>query len=133
MISWTAKWPALEPDASATLKSGRMLGLSSPAVGFHTSLAVKAAKLAPGAIKARMLVCIGADDPFIPPNHREDFESEMRDAGAEWEMQVYGRTVHSFTNPEAGKRNMPEAIRYSAEGAARAWASALDLLARTIG
>jgi dienelactone hydrolase len=103
------------------------------AVGFHTSLATKAAKLGPGAIKARMLVCIGADDPFIPANHREEFEAEMRTTNTEWEMQVYGRTVHSFTNPEAEKRNMPEAIRYSAESATRAWTSALDLLARAIG
>jgi dienelactone hydrolase len=102
------------------------------AVGFHTSLTTKAAKLGPGAIKARMLVCIGADDPFIPPDHRKEFEAEMRDVGTEWEMEVYGRTVHSFTNPDAAKRNMPEAIRYSAESATRAWASALDLLARTI-
>jgi dienelactone hydrolase len=43
-----------------------------------------------GAIKARILVCIGADDPFIPANQRAEFESEMRDAGADWEMQVYG-------------------------------------------
>jgi hypothetical protein len=42
------------------------------------------------------------------------------------------RTVHSFTNQEAAKRNMPEAIRYSAEAEARAWASALDLFERTL-
>jgi hypothetical protein len=36
------------------------------AVGFHTTLAAKAPAVDPGAIKARVLVCIGADDPFIP-------------------------------------------------------------------
>jgi dienelactone hydrolase len=48
-------------------------------------------------------------------------------------MNVYGRTVHSFSNDEASKRKMPEAIRYNPEAAARAWASALDLFARTLG
>jgi pimeloyl-ACP methyl ester carboxylesterase len=45
---------------------------------------------------------------------------------------VFGRTVHSFTNPEAAKRNMPEAIRYSPEADARAWGSALDLFAHAL-
>jgi dienelactone hydrolase len=102
------------------------------AVGFHTTLATKAPAVNPGAIKARVLVCIGADDPFIPANQRAEFESDMRAVGAEWQMNVYGRTVHSFTNQEAAKRNMPEAIRYSPEADARAWASALDLFAHAL-
>jgi dienelactone hydrolase len=102
-------------------------------VGFHTSLATKAPVVAPGVIKARVLVCIGADDPFIPATQRAEFESEMRNTGTNWQMNIYGRTVHSFTNDEAAKRNMPEAIRYNPEADARAWASALDLFARVLG
>lgn len=105
----------------------------SAVVGFHTSLTTKAPVVTPRAIKARVLVCIGADDPFIPAAHRAEFESEMRNAGADWQMNVYGRTVHSFTNDEAARRNMPEAIRYNPEADARAWASALDLFAQTLG
>jgi dienelactone hydrolase len=37
------------------------------AVGFHTTLATRAPVVDPGAIKARVLVCIGSDDPFIYP------------------------------------------------------------------
>jgi dienelactone hydrolase len=103
------------------------------AVGFHTGLATKAPVVSPGAIKARVLVCIGSEDPFIPPEHRADFEAEMRSVGADWQMNVYGRTVHSFTNQEAAKRNMPEAIRYNPEAEAGAWASALDLFAHALG
>jgi dienelactone hydrolase len=102
-------------------------------VGFHTNLATKAPVVTEGAIKARVLVCIGADDPFISAAHRAEFESEMRNTGTEWQMNVYGRTVHSFTNDEAAKRNMPEAIRYNPEADARAWASAVDLFARVLG
>jgi dienelactone hydrolase len=80
-----------------------------------------------------MLVCIGADDPFIPATQRAEFESEMRNTNTDWQMNVYGGTVHSFTNNEASKRNMPEAIRYNPEADARAWASALDLFARALG
>jgi dienelactone hydrolase len=96
-------------------------------VGFHTGLATKAPRTDARAIKARVLVCIGADDPFIPPDQRADFESEMRDAGVDWQMHLYGRTVHSFTNQEAAKRNMPDAIRYSTDADARSWAAMRQL------
>jgi len=56
------------------------------AVGFHTTLATKAPSVDPGAINARMLVCIGADDPFIPANQRAEFETEMRNVGADWQI-----------------------------------------------
>jgi dienelactone hydrolase len=102
------------------------------AVGFHTSLATKAPPCGRGEIKASVLVCIGADDPFIPASHRAAFEEEMRSAGADWEMSVYGNTVHSFTNQEAAKRNRPEAIRYSQRADSRAWASALELFSRLL-
>ena len=101
-------------------------------VGFHTSLATKAPRTDARAIKARVLVCIGADDPFIPPDQRTAFEAEMRDAGVDWEMHLYGRTVHSFTNPEAGRRNRPDAIRYSAEADARSWASMRDMFSEVL-
>ncbi len=68
-------------------------------VGFHSGLATVAPKTDAKAIKARILVCIGGDDPFIPPEQRVAFESEMRDAKVDWQMNLYGGTVHSFTNP----------------------------------
>jgi dienelactone hydrolase len=101
-------------------------------VGFHSGLAASGTKADANSLKARILVCIGADDPMIPPEQRADFEVEMRDARADWQMHLYGNTVHSFTNPEAAKRNMPEAIRYSAEADARSWASLQALFAATL-
>ena len=94
---------------------------------------VPSAKTDAKSIKARILVCIGADDPMIPPEQRAGFESEMREAGVDWQLHLYGNTVHSFTNPEAAKRNMPEAIRYSAEADARSWAALLELFSETLG
>jgi dienelactone hydrolase len=101
-------------------------------VGFHSGLATTAPKSDAKAIKARVLVCIGADDPFIPPEQRADFETEMRDAGVDWQMHLYGKTVHSFTNKQAAKRNMPDAIRYDAEADARSWASLQELFSETL-
>ena len=99
-------------------------------VGFHSGLATTAPKTDAKAIRAKILVCIGADDPFIPPDQRATFEAEMRDAGVDWQMHLYGGTVHSFTNQEAAKRNKPEAIRYSAEADARSWASMEQLFGK---
>ncbi len=102
-------------------------------VGFHSGLATNAPKTDAKAIKAKILVCIGGDDPMIPPEQRAAFESEMRDAGVDWQMNLYGNTVHSFTNQEAAKRNMPDAIRYSPEADARSWASLQELFSETLG
>jgi len=96
------------------------------AVGFHSGLKTKA-PAKPGAVKARVLACIGADDPFIPQEDRSKFEAEMRASGADWQIHYYGRTVHSFTSRNAAKRQMPEAIRYDAAADSRSWASMLAL------
>ena len=101
-------------------------------VGFHSGLATAAPKTDAKAIKARILVCIGADDPMIPAAQRAEFETEMREAGVDWQMHLFGRTVHSFTNQQAAAANMPDAIRYSAESDARSWASMRELFSETL-
>ena len=90
-------------------------------VGFHSGLGTVAPKTDAKAIKARILVCIGGDDPFIPLEQRAAFESEMCDAGVDWQMNVYGNTVHSFTNPTAANAKRPNAVRYSEEADRRSW------------
>jgi dienelactone hydrolase len=99
-------------------------------VGFHSGLSTNAPSTRP--IRGRIMVCIGADDPFITPDERAAFEAEMRKAGANWQMHLYGRTVHSFTNREADARGRPEAMRYSAEADARSWASMQELFSQAL-
>jgi dienelactone hydrolase len=101
-------------------------------VGFHSGLATVAPKSDARAIKARILVCIGGDDPFIPLEQRAVFEAEMRDAGVDWQINVYGNTVHSFTNPTASNARRPDAVRYSPEADNRSWKAMLDLFAETL-
>lgn len=95
-------------------------------VGFHSGLGTVAPKTDARAIKARILVCIGGDDPFIPLEQRAAFEAEMRDAGVDWQMNVYGNTVHSFTNPTAANAKRPNAVRYSPETDRRSWRAMQD-------
>ncbi len=101
-------------------------------VGFHSGLGTNAPKSAPGSIKARVLACIGADDPMIPVDQRNAFEAEMTEAKADWQLHTYGGVVHSFTNPDAAAANMPNAIRYDAKADARSWAALEELFGETI-
>ena len=93
----------------------------SGVVGFHSGLATAAPQDARN-IKGKVLVCIGADDPAIPSDQRSAFEQEMREGRADWQMNIYGGVVHSFTNPEADQRGQPERARYDAKADTRSWA-----------
>ena len=57
---------------------------------------------APGAVKAKVLVCTGGEDPHIKPEQVAAFKQEMKAAGVDYRMIVYPGAVHSFTVPEAG-------------------------------
>jgi dienelactone hydrolase len=95
-------------------------------VGFHSGLATEHPEDA-GNITAKVLVCIGADDPIIPPEQRLAFEEEMRAAGVDWQLHLYGGAVHGFTNPQADGTN--PAILYNASADRRSWRSMLALFA----
>lgn len=95
-------------------------------VGFHSGLGTPSPQDAAN-IKAKILVCIGADDPSIPPEQRADFEAEMRAGKADWQMHLYGGVIHSFTNPNAHKIGRPEFARYDAVADARSWAAMIAL------
>jgi dienelactone hydrolase len=90
-------------------------------VGFHSGLATTRPEDAKN-IRGKILVCIGADDPSIPLEQRTAFEKEMREGGVDWQMALYGGVVHSFTNPAADSRGMPQMARYDAKADARSWA-----------
>ena len=92
------------------------------AIGFHSGLATIRPEDARN-IKGKVLVCIGADDPGISPEERAAFEQEMRGGGVDWQLHLYGGVVHSFTNPDADQRGMPEFLRYDATADARSWAA----------
>lgn len=67
---------------------------------FHGALVLPSSATTP-ALRARILVLHGDADPSIPPEHVRQFEAEMREAQADWQLVSYGGVVHSFTNPLA--------------------------------
>jgi dienelactone hydrolase len=94
-------------------------------VGFHSGLGTGRPAQA-GAVKGKVLVQIGADDPIIPPEQRLAFEREMTEAKVDWRMIVYGGAGHSFTNPEVGALGRP-GFAYDKGADARSWRAMLDL------
>jgi len=69
-------------------------------VSVHGSLAT-VQPAAPGAVKATVLVCHGALDPHVPMPHVTTFVEEMKEAGADWQLIVYGGAMHGFTHQGA--------------------------------
>ncbi len=100
-------------------------------VGFHSGLAT-ARPAARGAVRAKVLVQIGADDPIIPPEQRAAFEAEMKAVQVDWRMLVYGGAGHSFTNPDVDAMNRP-GFAYDERADKRSWRAMLDLFDETFG
>lgn len=99
---------------------------------FHGSLGTQS-PAQPGAIKGRLLVANGADDPFVPAAEVEAFKAEMEAAGADMRFISYPGVVHSFTRPgatEIGEQfDMP--LRYDEAADKDSWAALTTLLAET--
>src|SRR5664279_2989810 len=88
-------------------------------VSFHGGLDVPAG-YAPGPISAKVLVCHGADDPFVPAKDVAAFQDEMRKSKADYVFVAYGGAVHAFTQKEAGNDNSKGAA-YNEAAHRRSW------------
>jgi dienelactone hydrolase len=88
-------------------------------VTFHGSLDVPAG-YAPGPITAKILVCHGADDPFVDAKAVAAFQDEMRQSKADYVFVAYANAVHSFTQKEAGNDNSKGAA-YNEAAQRRSW------------
>jgi dienelactone hydrolase len=72
------------------------------------------------AIKAKVLVLHGADDPYVPTAQVAAFEEEMRGGGVDWQLVKYSGAVHAFTQAGAGNDNSKGAA-YNAAADRRSW------------
>lgn len=83
-------------------------------------------------IHGRVLVCHGGNDTFSSPKDIAAFENEMRVNHVDWQMNVYGNAVHSFTNPDADRHGIP-GIAYNAKADHRSWAAMQALFKDVFG
>jgi dienelactone hydrolase len=96
---------------------------------FHATLGLNTP--APKAVKAKILVMNGADDPFVKPEQIDSLKKDMEAAKADYRFINYPGAVHAFTNPEAteaGKKfNLP--LAYNPEVDKQSKAEAMKFFA----
>ena len=103
----------------AALELARESSEIKGAVSFHGSLNTPEEFKAKN-LKSKILILHGAEDPLISQSEVLDFINEMKDAQADWQMNIYGGAYHSFMNPESGD-NRQIGIAYNEKIAHRAW------------
>ena len=89
-------------------------------VSFHGSL-VLPPEGTESKVKAKILICHGAADPFVKMTQLDAYISAMNNSGLDWQMIIYGGAKHSFTNPDADKAGM-ETLKYDRSADLRSWA-----------
>lgn len=89
-------------------------------VSFHGSLDTPTPADAKN-IRGKVLVLHGADDPYAPMKDVVALRDELSAAKVNYEIDLYGGAVHSFTEKAAG--NDPSSgAAYNAQADARSWA-----------
>ena len=72
-------------------------------------------------LKAKILICQGADDALVPEADQEAFRKNMDSIDADYTFISYPGAKHAYTNPDATllgqKFNMPIAYNEAADAA----------------
>ncbi|MBI2743518.1 MAG: dienelactone hydrolase family protein [Chlamydiales bacterium] len=77
-------------------------------------------------IRAKILILHGYNDPQVRLSELQLFEREMDDSKIDWQVHLYGNTLHAFASPNV---NVPESgLQYNPESAARAWSATINFL-----
>lgn len=94
-------------------------------VSFHGSLNT-GLNAEPGDIQTKILAFQGDGDPVAPEERRNQFTSELENAGADYEYVVYENVqAHNFTNPDGSS--------YYEEEAEAAWSQMLSFFDNLFG
>jgi dienelactone hydrolase len=78
------------------------------------------------AIRAKLLLCHGEQDPVVPARQIQDFTARLTEAGVDWQLHLYGGVGHSFTNREIDAWNLP-GFSYDESADRRSWAAMRQL------
>lgn len=120
---------------TAVLELARSGAPLAAVVGFHSGLQTHRPQDARN-IKGKILVCLGSEDPIIPPEQRSQFEHEMRMGYVDWQMHVFGGARHSFTDPgidALAQAAGMDGLRYHQPSDERSWRLMRNLLIEVFG
>jgi dienelactone hydrolase len=82
-------------------------------------------------VKAKVLVCHGEADKFIPEKAIADFKKAMTDAKVSLDFQSYPGVVHSFTVKGADAKKI-DGMKYDKEADEKSWAAMKKLFEETL-
>jgi dienelactone hydrolase len=77
-------------------------------------------------IRAKILVLHGHDDPMAPVEDVLALQKEFTAAKANWQIHVYGNTMHAFTNNQANDPKMGTV--YNEDADRRSWHTLMNFL-----
>lgn len=100
-------------------------------VSFHGNLGTNL-PAREGAVKAKVLVCHGADDPYVKPAEQAAFKEEMAKARVDYEFISYPDAVHSFTKPAAGN-DKSKGNAYNEAADKKSWADMKAFFKKVLG
>ncbi len=98
---------------------------------FHAALPAPTEEQAK-AIKAKVLICHGADDKFISDESIAKFKEMLGKAHVKLDFESYPHAVHSFTVKEADVRKLP-GMAYNKEADEKSWMQMKELFKATLG
>ena len=77
-------------------------------------------------ISAKVLAMHGMQDPMVGDDQLESFYQEMTEKNVDWQLHIYGTSMHAFTNPMADSPDFGAV--YSKEADRRSWVLLTDFL-----
>lgn len=103
----------------------------SAVASFHGALPAITADQAK-AIKAKLLICHGAEDTFIQEKDCQEFRTTLSKAGVDYQFHYFGGVKHSFTVPHAEDAGVG-GLQYDAAADKRSWQMMQDLFKEVFG
>lgn len=98
---------------------------------FHAALPAPTPEEAK-AVKAKLYVAHGADDPFIPKEAIEKFRAALDGAKVMYTFEAFPGVVHSFTVPGADKHEI-KGMKYDKAADEKSWKEMQALFKDTLG
>ncbi|TCM19545.1 dienelactone hydrolase [Novosphingobium sp. PhB165] len=96
---------------------------------FHGLLGTHA-PAQPGAVRARVAVWTGGEDPYAPPADVEALRAELDAAGVDYQLTLFAKVAHAFTDPDHD--GIAPGIAYDRTAHRIAWNGTIALLEESI-
>jgi dienelactone hydrolase len=100
-------------------------------IGFHPGVSLGPLGNA-AQMSAKVLICVGDNDPHVPKQDYERFLAEMSEARVDCQMLLLVGVKHSFTNPEADHITDAGGLRYDPVADRRSWNAMRALFAEAL-